>query len=115
MEVLAAQFGATLGRLRCNLLTNAQTRYFQAETYQSTSSLPMIRYTQEIFSIEQVYALPCVGIVTHPEWNLSLEGSLKPFDADAYRVIKSIGKFGHPLVRAYLEQRHLPHETNKYL
>jgi hypothetical protein len=108
MEVLAAQFGAALGRLRCNLLTNIHTRYFQAETYQNTSSLPIIRYTQGDFSIEQEYALPCAGLHTTPHWNLSLEASLKPCDADACLVIKSIGKFGHPLIREYLGRRNSP-------
>ena len=113
IEVWSAQFGAALGKLRCNLLTNAQTRYFQAETYQSTASLPTIRYSQGHYSIGQQYAVPCRGSETVPRWNMNLESSIKPSDTDAFMVVKSIGKFGHPLIREYLNERNLPLFTGK--
>lgn len=103
--VWAAQFGAAVGRLRCNLLTNSQTRLFQSETYLSTSSLPPIRYAVCGFTIEQTYALPNGGAPVKPAPRMRLDLSLKPADAEAYLVVKAIGKFGHPLIRAYLDER----------
>jgi hypothetical protein len=106
MEVLAAQFGATVGKLRCNLLTNERTRHFQTETYLTTAGVPAIRYTQRDHLIIQNFTLQWRNRQTDPQWNLSLETLVKPSDADAFRAVKSIGKFGHPLVRGYLENRH---------
>jgi len=108
MDVLAAQFGAALGKLRCNLLTNERTRHFQTETYQKTGHLPAIQYTQKDQLIRQIYTLPLHDRQTDPQWNLSLETLVKPRDADAYQAVKSIGKFGHPLVRGYLDRRTSP-------
>ncbi|HVU13349.1 MAG TPA: hypothetical protein VHD90_18855 [Phototrophicaceae bacterium] len=105
IEVWSAQFGAVLGRLRCNLLTNTQTRFFQTETYQSTSSLPAIRYTQGCLTIEQEYSVPRSASESISVWAQPLESALKPSDSDAYLVIQSIGKFGHPLIRRYLDER----------
>lgn len=104
IEVLAAQFGAALGRLRCNLLTNGDARMFQAETYVSTVSLPPMCYAWTPIGIDQRYA-----IATNPR---SYDGGrtvgfnyLKPEDAEAGVVVTSIGKYGHPLVRAFLDER----------
>ena len=107
IEVWSAQFGAALGKLRCNLLTNAQARYFQAGTYQSTYSLPKMRYEQRDCKIEQSYRVPCRGSET-PSWlTVRLESLLKPSDTEARLVVQAIGKFGHPLVREYLNERSL--------
>ena len=43
----AAQFGATLGRLRCNLLYSPPTNLFQQQTYREIMFVPPIDY-QEI-------------------------------------------------------------------
>ncbi len=102
--VWSAQFGAALGKLRCNLLTNAQARYFQAGTYQSTYSLPKMHYEEEDYKIEQRYAVPCRGSETAPWSTVRLESLVKPSDAEACFVVKSIGKFGHPLIREYLNE-----------
>ena len=114
IEIWSAQFGATLGRLRCNLPTNMKTRYFQAETYQSTSSLPSICYAEGQWTIEQKYAVPCGGSEPIPRWAVNLESSLKPSDIEACIVIKSIGKFGHPLIREYLDEQNSPEPTKQY-
>jgi len=114
IDVWSAQFGAILSRLRCNLLANARTRYFQAETYQSTSSLPAIRYMRGGFMIEQEYSVPCGGSETTSVYTQRLESALKPSDADAYLVIKSIGKFGHPLLRGYLDERNVLLDTGRW-
>lgn len=106
MEVLAAQFGATLGKLRCNLLTNERTRHFQTETYLKTGAMPSIRYSKRDHLVRQNYTLPCQERQSAPQWNLSLETLVKPRDADAFMAVKSIGKLGHPLVRGYIDQRH---------
>jgi hypothetical protein len=107
IEVWAAQFGAALGRLRCSLLTNIQTRSFQTQTYDSTRSLPAMCYAQEAHAIQQKYVLPCRGSGLAPYWNMNLQAFMKPGDADAYFVVQTVGKFGHPLVRAYLDSRSL--------
>ena len=107
IEVWAAQFGAALGKLRCNLLTNAKARIFQTGTYKSTYSLPSMCYDPGKYTIEQQYALPSPRWDTPPRANLRLDALSKPSDAEACLVVKSIGKFGHPLVRAYLDGRFL--------
>lgn len=108
MDVLAAQFGAALGKLRCNLLTNERTQHFQTETYLTTAGAPAIWYTQRDHLIIQNYTLQWQNRPTDPQWNLSLETLVKPRDADAFHAVKSIGKFGHPLVRSYLDKRTSP-------
>ncbi len=105
IEVWSAQFGAALGRLRCNLLTNARARYFQSGTYKSTYSLPTMRYEESDHIIEQQYTVPCPELGTPRCVTVRLESLSKPSDAEACRVVKSIGKFGHPLVREYLNER----------
>lgn len=104
IEVWAAQFGAALGKLRCNLLKNIQARYFQLQTYDSTFSLPPMCYAQGHCSIQQKYTLPYKEVGLEPSGVLSLQSITKQNDADAYLVVQTIGKFGHPLVRAYLDQ-----------
>ena len=113
IEVWAAQFGAALGKLRCNLLTNAKARIFQTGTYKSTYSLPSMCYEPGKYSIEQQYALPSPRWDTPPRANLRLDALSKPSDAEACLVVKSIGKFGHPLVRAYLDGRFLPSDEQE--
>ena len=104
IEVWSAQFGAALGRLRCNLLTNAEARYFQAETYLRTSSLPTIHYQQNHYTIKQEYVVPTAVSPTSARSIMGLD-TLKPSDYDAGVVVWSIGKFGHPLVREYIGER----------
>jgi hypothetical protein len=104
VEVLAAQFGAVLGRLRCNLLTNSEARFFQSETYLGTSSLPAICYRWTSFNIEQRYAVSAIPLGRALGGSIGF-GQLSPVDSDAGAAVASIGKFGHPLVRAYLDER----------
>jgi hypothetical protein len=104
VEVLSAQFGAALGRLRCNLLTNQDARMFQTETYVSTVSLPPICYAWTSFGIEQRYAV-AASSRDRATARIAAFDYLKPEDAEAGVVITSIGRYGHPLVRAYLDER----------
>lgn len=100
----AAEFGATVGRLRSNLIENATARDFQAETYRSTSTLPKISYHYGPREIEQHYLLSAVPVARASGWSAGFD-HLPPVDAEAGYVISTIGKFGHPLVRAFLDER----------
>jgi hypothetical protein len=104
IDVWAAQFGAMLGRLRCNLLTNQKASLFQSETYLLTNHLPPISYERGTVGIKQRYRLP-FGMTDHaPKWSLRHE-LMKTSRVDAGVVATSVGKFGHPLIRAYLNER----------
>lgn len=97
----AALLGATLARLRCNLFANDAAARFQAETYQLVNPLPAIRYHVCGAHIEQEYwiAAPVQG-----------NGAKLPFgavgvaDTSAESVVDLIGRFGHPLLRQYLDE-----------
>jgi hypothetical protein len=97
--VWAAELGAAIARLRCNLQNNPQGDYFRIETYRLVRSLPEIRYQENGRAIYQSYWLgtrrPCSRITV----NLN---TLNPSDQDAWLVATSIGRFGHPLVRIFL-------------
>ena len=104
IEVWAAQFGAVLGRLRCNLLTNQKASLFQAETYLLTNRLPPITYERRKLTIQERYRLP-FGMTDHGiKWSLRHE-LMQTSKQDAGLVATSVGKFGHPLIRAYLNER----------
>jgi hypothetical protein len=104
MAEWAVLFGATLGRLRALVLNKPEADRFHAETYGLVSQLPPIRYEMRgDQSLEQHYAVAAYpnserGIITiDPYW-------LKHNDQDAWEVARSIGKFGHPLIREYLRR-----------
>lgn len=102
IQVWSALFGAALGKLRCNIYYNASTWRFQNETYWMVNRLPFIQYDQCDHHIEQVYALiPFSGnVVSRPDLPLEL---LNPAKDDATLVVSRIAAFGHPLIRAYLD------------
>lgn len=106
MEVWSSLLGATLAKLRCNVHYNDPTYRFQNETYWAINRLPFIRYRECENYIEQEYTLPCFsnGFKGKAEFDLNM---LKPSDYDAGYVITHVGRFGHPLLRAYLRQEGL--------
>lgn len=103
MNEWSAQLGATIGQMRCRLLTSPNAQDFQRGTYQVVSSLPPIRYWQQTDALAQVYSLRRDTQAAHQlRIDLTL---LKPSTQDAWLVAESIGAFGHPLVREYLARQ----------
>jgi hypothetical protein len=103
MDVWSALLGAALSRLRCNVYYHDETYRFQNETYWAVNRLPFIKYRLGDRHIEQEYVLPRFqnnGFVKQ-EFDLNM---LKPSDYDAGLVVSAIGRFGHPLIRAYLRE-----------
>jgi len=101
IDVWSTLLGAILGKLRCNVYYNYATWRFQNETYWTVNRLPLIKYTQCVHRIEQEYILSpfTSNCVSKLSFCLNV---LKPSDYDAGLVALRIGRFGHPLVRAYL-------------
>jgi hypothetical protein len=96
----SAQLGAALGRLRCNLRRSRQADSFHAETYRTVDALPSIRYCETDACVRQTYLLDGHGGLP-PKRHID-DSALHPDDQEAWLVAQSIGKFGHPLVRAFV-------------
>lgn len=99
----ATQLGATLARLRCNLLDNREADRFQEGTYRLVSRLPEIEYVEDQYTLRQIYLLNTVEMLPGEHFDtrrisVSLEG-LPRAEQDAWMVARLVGKFGHPLVR----------------
>jgi len=97
----AAELGAELARLRCNLIRNTEAADFQAETYEMVHSLPSIEYQEAVQSIHQHYSL-IRRVVENPTNIVNPAWLIKPSQQDAWLVACSVGKFGHPLIREAL-------------
>ncbi|HVO41989.1 MAG TPA: hypothetical protein VMT34_05175 [Aggregatilineales bacterium] len=97
----AAQLGATLARLRCNVYTNREAITFQYETYHLVKALPPILYREVKNTLFQVYLIPSAGKVLTARTVVSA-AALKPADQDAWLVAETIGRFGHPLIREFV-------------
>jgi hypothetical protein len=96
----STELGATLGRLRCYLLNNAEGSAFQAETYTILHSLPPIEYAMTDNTIRQHYHL----LQDHaPHNRITVDThALTPEDQEAWQVVRHIGRFGHPFMRTLL-------------
>jgi len=103
IEEWSAILGAALGRLRANLIQNPEAEHFHLQTYDIVSKLPYIHYDadEDTAPLQQHYA---VGYYPdQPSGIISVEPHLsKTIDKDAWRVVSQMGKFGHPLLRAFL-------------
>jgi hypothetical protein len=102
IEVWSTVLGAILGKLRCNVSYHYETYRFQNETYWTVNRLPLVSYTQRDHHIEQKYVLAPFKkdyVAKKLDFSLNL---LKSSDYDAGLVVSMIGRFGHPLIRAYL-------------
>ncbi len=103
MSEWSVQLGATLARLRCNLLRCQQADACHSETYRIVTGLPLIDYRETDNSVKQVYVLNGRHAGFAPK--LRVDGqSLKPDDQVDWFVAQSVGKFGHPLVRAFVSR-----------
>lgn len=97
----AAELGAELARLRCNLIRNPEAADFQAETYELVRTLPSIEYQQDAHAIHQHYSL-VRRLVENPTNIVNPSLLLKPSQQEAWLVAQLVGKFGHPLIRGAL-------------
>ncbi len=100
MEEWSIQFGAMLARLRCNLLQSAQAGDFHTETYRIVNDLPPITYHADEHDLRQAYVLESDDPQRAARLVIDL-ATLKPSQQDAWLVARSVGKFGHPLVREF--------------
>ncbi len=100
MSLLADEFGARLGQLRCNLYHNGPAELFNRETYSIARWLPPLRYVPNGATIHQCFTL--AGRPTQGPKLAVFPGSLKPDEQEAWQVMEAIGKFGHPLLREAL-------------
>ncbi len=100
MEIWAAQLGAYLGRLRCNLIRNPQAEHYRTTIANTVDSLPRMRYAEVNHHIEQTYTLPNESMAHH---TMAINAqAVRRADQDAWMVVDWIGRFGHPLVREFL-------------
>lgn len=100
MSEWSIELGAMLARLRCNLFQNRKAAAFQIETYQIVRYLPPIKYVEYANQIRQHYELTYRRSASS---RLVVQSSqLTDADQNAWRVVQSIGKFGHPLVREFM-------------
>jgi hypothetical protein len=103
VSIWASEFGAATARLRCNLQRNIPADIFRIETYHIVRSLAPICYYEREYAIFQSYSL---GHTHHQYGKIHVDlNILNPSDQDAWVVAWSIGRFGHPMVRAWLYER----------
>jgi len=98
------ELGAILGRLRCNLYKNAQAGTFRHETYRQVEGLPPIAYREEHDDLQQMYEVRDADNPSQPLLYVD-PNHLRTTDQEAWEVVESLGKFGHPLVREILSKR----------
>jgi len=101
MAEWSAQLGATLARLRCNLIHNRDADSFRDETYRIVSNLPPIDYHTVDHALYQVYCVDTQHVPNTVKMMVNAQ-QLRDADQEAWMVAQAIGKFGHPLVREYL-------------
>lgn len=103
IELWSVKLGATLAGLRCNLHYNEPASDFRLDTYRRVKEHPVIEYQINEHTIHQEYEV-CPGSgEAHPI--PVFMNNLNAHDQDAWLVATSIGRFGHPLVRQYLQLR----------
>lgn len=101
IQIWCAYLGVSVARLRCNLLHNKIGRKFHEETYRLVTHHPDIHYQIIDHRIMQNYMIESGYMKGDPVVDIPIT-QLKPSDQDAWQVIQSIGKFGHPLIRHLL-------------
>jgi hypothetical protein len=101
MAEWSVELGAQLARLRSNLLYNRQANTFQTETYLAVGGLPQIEYVEDDHTINQHYIIACRK-VRHPRIVVYPE-VLNSTERDAWLIMQSVGKLGHPLVRQFMK------------
>jgi hypothetical protein len=102
VQAWAEQFGAVVARLRCNLQHNPDGNLFRIQSYRVVSGLRPISYHLFDSRIVQTYSVGRRFLPPRPQIELN---GLNPAAQEAWSVISQLGRFGHPLVREYLQQR----------
>ena len=99
----SAQLGAALARLRATTTNNPQAEQFRSATYRNVSLLPPIQYCQSEHSLRQHYIVQptCSYEVARARVSAA---DVPASQREAWLVIDCIGKFGHPLLRAYMRE-----------
>jgi hypothetical protein len=107
IAIWSAYFGAELGKLRAQILGDAKSQAFRAQTYKIVDTLPQIVYHETEKDITQTYAVGSVG--ENKTGKLYVTSALlQPAQQDAWLVAENIGEFGHPLVRKLLARSWQP-------
>ncbi|GIK83745.1 MAG: hypothetical protein BroJett025_03670 [Patescibacteria group bacterium] len=102
--------GAQIGRLRVNVLHNPTALAFQSETRQAVAGLPKIEYTLDRGGpVAQRYKLPEISGSTIATFN-GLTDEQKLY----WATVLNLGKFGHPLVRAALEELYKYSDSSQF-
>jgi hypothetical protein len=104
MAEWSIELGAILGRLRCNLRKNVEAGAFRHETYHQVEGLPPITYHEEHDDLQQVYEVRDADNPQQPLLHID-PNHLRTTDQEAWEVVASLGKFGHPLIREVLSKR----------
>ena len=109
IHIWSAYLGAELGQLRVHVPRNKSAILFQNQTYQIVALLPPIAYRPLHDDLIQNYGIGYVdnaaALVTPPQPKILIkETMLNPSQQTAWHVATNIGRFGHPLVRKYLDK-----------
>lgn len=101
----ATWLGAMLARLRAQVYRSMQATAFHNDTYQQVNLLPLIKFQENasLHAIEQQYRIGSARKNNHQKIAVS-GANLRTSDREAWRLVSSIGKFGHPLVRELLQR-----------
>lgn len=108
IHIWSAYLGAELGRLRVHIPRNKAAILFQNQTYQIVNLLPAMTYHTVEYDVMQNYS---VGSVDNPvavgmqgQAKVQVRGNLlNPSQQMPWLVATNIGRFGHPLVRKFLD------------
>lgn len=104
VAVWSDYLGATLGRLRAQILTLYPALAFQQRTYSLVKMLPPISYAETDHDVWQTYAVAGDAGSKAGKVCVMLP-LLKPCEQDAWIVAEHIGQFGHPVIRRLLDER----------
>jgi hypothetical protein len=93
--------GSQIARLRMNLIHNPEALDFQTQTKRAVTSLPLLEYTLEPVGLKLYkYELPKP---TQKTKKLEFE-NLNEEQILYWNIVLNLGKFGHPLIRAALQE-----------
>jgi len=109
IHIWSAYLGAELGRLRVHVPRNKSAILFQNQTYQIVSLLPSMVYRKATCNVVQNYAVGYldngVSVIAPTQSKINVDlNMLKPGQQMAWLVAANIGRFGHPLVRNFLDK-----------
>ncbi len=109
IHIWSAYLGAELGRLRVHVPRNKEAILFQNQTYQIVAIIPPMTYRKVERDVMQDYGVGyvdnAVSVMAANQAKLNVQGKmLNPSQQTAWLVASNIGRFGHPLVRNFLDK-----------